>query len=166
MDLQGAFYCWEIHIANWDCSRSIHYQSKYTGLIGSTVRGFKFRPEKEFEIATKRQLTHERNLIQPQGGPLTLDDEIDKKFQLYIQQLSQREGVISRSIATSIATVFLERDESLGKIKITGMWAKLLLKRMGFVRREKTSSTVEIQEGDRKEVEYQYLYPIVNAIEK
>ena len=105
-------------------------------------------------------------MIQPQGGPLTLGDEIDKKFQLYIQQLGQGEGVISRSIATSIAPVLLERDESLGKIKITGMWAKLLLKRMGFVRREKTSSTVEIQEGDRKEVEYQYLYPIVNAIEK
>ena len=48
-----------------------------------------------------------------------LDDEIDKKFQLYIQQLSQHGGVISRSIAVSVATILLERDESLGKIKIT-----------------------------------------------
>ena len=37
---------------------------------------------------------------------------------------------------------------------------------MGFVRRAKISSTVEIPEGARKEIEYQYLYQIVNAIEK
>ena len=143
-----------------------HYQSKYTGLNGSTVRGFKFRPEKEFEIATKRQLTNKRNLIQPEGRAFMLGDEIDKKVQLYIQQMSQHESVVSRSIAASVATVLLERDESYGKIKITGTWAKSLLKRMGFVRREKTSSTVEIPEGGRTEVEYQYLYLIVNAIEK
>ena len=95
-----------------------------------------------------------------------LGDEIDKNVQLYIQQLSQRGGVISRSIAVSIATVLLERDKSLGKIKITETLAKSLLKRMGFVRRAKTSSIVEIQEGARKEIEYQYLYQIVNVIEK
>ena len=37
---------------------------------------------------------------------------------------------------------------------------------MGFVRRAKISSTVEIPEGARKEIEYQYLYQIVNATEK
>ena len=95
-----------------------------------------------------------------------LGDEIDKKVQLYIQQLSQRGVVISRSIAVSVATVLLERDESLGKIKITETWAKPLLKRIGFVRRAKTSSTVEIPEGARKEIEYQYLYQIVNTIQK
>ena len=62
--------------------------------------------------------------------------------------MSQRGGVTSRSIA-----------KSLGKIKITETWAKLLLKHMGFVRRAKTSPTVEIPEGARKEIEYQYLHP-------
>ena len=95
-----------------------------------------------------------------------LGDEIDKKAQLYIQQLSQRGVVISRSIAVSVGTVLLGRDESLGKTKITETWAKSLLKRMRFVRRAKTSSTVEIPEAGRKEIEYQYLYQIVNAIEK
>ena len=80
--------------------------------------------------------------------------------------MSQRGGVISRNIAVSVATVLLERDEPLGKIKITETWAKSLLKRMGFVRRAKTSSTVEIPEGARKEIEYQYLYQIVNVVEK
>ena len=37
---------------------------------------------------------------------------------------------------------------------------------MGFVRRAKASSTVEIPEGVRKEIKYQYLYQFVNAIEK
>ena len=60
----------------------------------------------------------------------------------------------------------MERDESLGKIKITGTWAKSLMKRMGFVRRAKISLTLEIPEGTRKEIEYQHLYQIVNAIEK
>ena len=46
-----------------------------------------------------------------------LGDKIDKKVQLYIQQMTQRGGVISRSIAASVTTVLLERDESLGKIK-------------------------------------------------
>ena len=89
-----------------------------------------------------------------------------KKVQLYIQQLSQRGGVISRITTVSVATVLLERDESIDKIKITETWAKSLLKRMGFVRKAKTSLTVEILEGARKKIEYQYLYQIVNAIEK
>ena len=64
-----------------------------------------------------------------------LGDEIDQKVQLYIKQVSNRQGVISRSIAISVAKVLLERDESFGKIKITETWPKSLLKRMGYVRR-------------------------------
>ena len=52
------------------------------------------------------------------------------------------------------------RNESFDKIKITETWAKSLLKRMGYVRRTKTSSTVEILDGARKEIEYQYLHDI------
>ena len=48
-----------------------------------------------------------------------LGDEIDQKVQLYIKQVSNRGGVISRNIAISVAKVLLERDESFGKIKIT-----------------------------------------------
>ena len=95
-----------------------------------------------------------------------LGDEIDKKVQLYIQQLIQRGDVILRSIAVSVATDLLEWDEFFGKIKITETWAKSLLKLMGFVRRAKTSWTVETPEDASKEIEYQYLYQIVNAIEK
>ena len=95
-----------------------------------------------------------------------LGDEIDKQVQLYIEQVSKRGGVISRSIVVSVANVLLERDEIFGKIKITETWAKSLLKRMGYVRRAKTSSTVEIPEGAQKEIEYQYLYEIVSAKEK
>ena len=91
-------------------------------------------------------------MIQPQGRPLMLGDEIYKKVQLYSQQLSQRRGVISRSIAVSLATVLLEKGKSLGKIKITETWAESLLKHMGFVRMAKTSSTVEIPEGARKKL--------------
>lgn len=37
---------------------------------------------------------------------------------------------------------------------------------MGFVRRAKTLSTVETPQDASREIEYQYLYQIVNAIEK
>ena len=50
------------------------------------------------------------------------------------------------------------RNESFDKIKITETWAKSLLKCTGYVRRTKTSSTVEILDGARKEIEYQYLF--------
>ena len=92
--------------------------------------------------------------------------KLTKKVLLYIQQVSQRGGIISRRIAVSAAKVLLERDESLGKIKVTETWAKSLLRRMGYVRRAKMLSTVEIPERVRKEIEYQYLYQIVSAIEK
>ena len=66
-----------------------------------------------------------------------LGDEIDQKLQLYIKHVGKRRGVISRSIAVSEAKVLLERDESFGKIKITGTWTKSLLKCMGYTRRAK-----------------------------
>ena len=131
------------------------------------MRGFKKRVEKELEIATKNKSNPREKLpMQVQGRPLMLGDEIDQKVQLYIKQVSKRGGVISRSIAISVAKVLLERDESFGKIKTAETWAKSLLKRTGYVRRAKTSPTVDIPDGARKEIEYQYLYDIVSAVEK
>ena len=73
---------------------------------------------------------------------------------------------ISRSIVISAVKVLWKRDESFGKIKITETWTKSLLKCMGSVRRAKTSLIFEIPDGVRKEIEYQYLYVIVSAVEK
>ena len=113
--------CWKIRASQNGTAAAVrHYQSKYASLNESIVRGFKSCVEKELEIATKKKIDPREKLsIQPQGIPLMLGDEIDEKVQLYIQQLSQREGVISRSIAVSVATVLLGRDESLGKKKVT-----------------------------------------------
>ena len=41
-----------------------------------------------------------------------------------------------------------------------------MLKRTRYVKRAKTSSTVEIPDGAKKEIEYQYLHDIVSALEK
>ena len=41
-----------------------------------------------------------------------------------------------------------------------------MLKRTRYVKRAKTSSTVEICDGAKKEIEYQYLDDIVSALEK
>ena len=54
------------------------------------MKGFKFRVEKNLEIVTKKKTDPREKLsIQPQDRPPTLGDEIDKKVQHYIQQLSQ-----------------------------------------------------------------------------
>ena len=54
-------------------------------------------------------------------------------MQLYIKQVDKHGGIISRSIAISVAKVLLERGKSFGMIKITERWVKSLPKRMGML---------------------------------
>ena len=57
-----------------------------------------------------------------QNGTEAVARHYQSKYAGHIEstvRLSQRGGIISRNIAVSVATVLLEKDESLGKIKIT-----------------------------------------------
>ena len=144
-----------------------HYKNKYDKLNESTVRGFKSRVEEDLKKATKNKV-QPSNLIatEPRGRPPMLG-EIDEKVQTYIHHLSKRGGLISRAIAVSTAKALIQRDPNYcNNLEITESWAQSLFRRMGFVRRIKTSSKVEIPEGARKEIEFQFLQEIVRAKER
>ena len=55
----------------------------------------------------------------------------------------------------------------VGNIDVdSSSWAKSLFKRMGFVRRMKTSSKVSIPDGAWKEIEFLFHHEIVSLIEE
>jgi len=77
------------------------------------------------------------------GRPLMLG-EIDKMVQTYINAVSSSGGLVTRTLANATAKALKTRYLKLvGNIDVdSSSWAKSLFKRMGFVRRMKTSSKV------------------------
>ena len=88
--------------------------------------------------------------------------------QTYIIQLSNRGGVVNRAIANATAQALLTRYSNLaGEIDVSSSsWAQSLFRRMGFEKRRKTSSAVDIPDSARKEIEYLFLHDIVDTVEK
>ena len=67
--------------------------------------------------------------------------------------MSNRGAVITWSIANS--ALMRKYPGIVGDIDIdSSTWAQSLFRRMGFVKRRKTSSKVDIPEAARKEIEY------------
>jgi len=98
------------------------------------------------------------------GRPLLL-----RKFDaMYIRAMSNRGAVITWSIANSAAGALIKKYPGVvGEINLDySSWAQSLFRRMGFTRRRKNTSKVDIPEAARKEIEYLFLYEIVNKVEK
>ena len=85
------------------------------------------------------------------GHPLMLG-EIDQMVQTYIKAVSSRGGLVTRTLANAAAKAFMARYPNLvGNIDVdSSSWAESLYKRMGFVRRMKTSSEVSIPDAQGK----------------
>ena len=85
------------------------------------------------------------------GRPLLLGD-IDQMVQTYIKSVSLRGGLIMSTLANAAAKGLMARyPNMITNIDIhSSSWAKSLFRRMGFVRRMKTSSKVTIPDGARK----------------
>ena len=94
--------------------------------------------------------------------------QIDQMVQTYIKAVSSRGGLVTRTLANSAAKALMARYLNLvGNIDVdSSSWAKSLFKRMGFVRRIKTSSKVSIPDGARKEIEFLFHHEIVSLIEE
>ena len=105
--------------------------------------------------------------LKPQGRQLLLG-ELDGLVQQYILAASNRGNVISRNIAVSAAKVIMERYPRLiGSVDIeSSHWAQSLFRRMGFRRRQATTSKLEIPEGALKEIKMLFHHDIVTKIEK
>ena len=80
--------------------------------------------------------------------------EIDQMVQTYINAVSSRGGLVTRTLANAAAKALMARYPNfVGNIDIdSSSWAKSLFKRMGFVRRMKISSKVSIPDGARKDI--------------
>ena len=94
--------------------------------------------------------------------------EIDQMVQTYIKAVSSRGDLVTRTLANAAAKALMARYPNLvGNIDVdSSSWAKSLFKRMGFVRRMKTSSKVSIPDGARKEIEFLFHHEIVSLIEE
>ena len=88
--------------------------------------------------------------------------------QTYMKQLRNPGGIVNRAIANATAQAPLTRYPNLvGKINVSSSsWAQSLFRRMGFKKRRKTSSSVDIPDSARKEIEYLFLHDIVDTVKK
>ena len=73
-----------------------------------------------------------------------------------------------KSIANATARALIQRfPQAVGNIDLESTaWARSLFKRMGFVKRRKTSSKVEIPDAARKEIEFLFHHEIITYVEK
>ena len=131
------------------------FRSRFPGLKESNIRSFKARVVKEVKEASKEKRAVVQSLPKYSlrtGRPLMLG-EIDQMVQTYINAVSSRGGLVTRTLANAAAKALMARYPNLvGNIDVdSSSWAKSLFKRMGFVRRMKASSKVSIPDGARKE---------------
>ena len=146
-----------------------HFKNDFPDLNESTARGFKKRVEDDLKLGARTGIDPLQAIpryTEPTGRPPMLG-ALDKQVQSYLRSVSDRGGAISRTVAVSVAKTLIKRyPKVVGKVEVTETWAQSLLRRMGFVRRAKTSAKVEIPEGARKEIEYQFLHQVVSMIER
>ena len=89
--------------------------------------------------------------------------QLDSMVQTYLIAQSQRGCVINTSIANATARALIQRfPQAVANIDLESTaLARSLFKRMGFVKRGKTSSKVEIPDAIRKEIESLFHHEIV-----
>eukprot|EP00794_Sanderia_malayensis_P006691 gene6691-7447_t len=146
------------------------YKSQFKNLNEITVREFKKRAENELKKARKENRPSPKEIPKysiPTGRPLLLG-ELDAMVQSYLRACSQRGAVTSSCVAISTAKALIQKyPDTVGDIDIeSSTWAQSLFRRMGFVKRMKTSAKVDIPDGARKEIEYLFHNEIVTTIEK
>ena len=116
----------------------------------STIRSFKTRAIKEIKDASKEQSL--KKYSKPTGRPVLLG-ELDVMVQSYIKAVSSRSALVNSSLAIAAGKALIQKyPNAVGNIDIdSSSWAKSLFKRMGYVRRMKTSSKVKIPDGARRD---------------
>ena len=146
------------------------FQAEFPHLNESTVREFKkkYNPEIANAAKKKREVANIIPRYSSQTGRPLLLGELDNMVQTYIIHLSNRGGVVNRAIANATAQALLIRYSYLvGEIDVSSSsWAQSLFRRMGFKKRRKTSSAVDIPGSAGKEIEYLFLHDIVDTVEK
>ena len=146
------------------------FKSQFPTLKESTVRSFRTKVEAELKKALKEKREPSKTIAKyssPTGRPLMLG-QLDSMVQTYILAQSNRGCVINTSIANATARALTKKyPQAIGNIGFeSSSWARSLFHRMGFVKRRKTSSKVEIPDAARKEIEFLFHHEIVSYVEK
>ena len=99
-----------------------------------------------------------------QGRPFLLPDELDHKVQVYLKDLRKRGLPINSAVVVAAAegilmnknaTLVSKNGEGGIKVKLTDDWAKLLLKRMGCVKRKACSKAkVDVERYEQLKDEF------------
>ena len=94
--------------------------------------------------------------------------QLDSRVQTYLIAQSQRDCLINTSIANATARALIQIFlQAVGNIDLESTaWAPSLFKRMGYVKRRKTSSKLEIPDAARKEIEFLFYHEIDTYVEK
>ena len=143
------------------------FNLEFPRLSESTARSFKKKYYEQLRERSKEELDKSQTIprySQKTGRPLLLG-ELDEMVRKYLLTLSKRGGVINTTVAN--ATLMSKYPRVVGQIDVdSSRWAKSLFLRMNFVKRQKTSSKVDIPDGARKEIEFLFLHEIVSIVEK
>ena len=129
---------------------------KFSGLKESTIHSFKTRVIKKIKDASKKQREVKQLMkkhSKPTNRPLLLG-ELDEMVQSYIKAVDSRGALMNSSLAITAGEALVQKyPYAVGNID-SSSWARSIFKRMGCVRRIKTSSKVKIPDGTRPEIEF------------
>ena len=135
----------------------------------STIRSSKTRVIKEIKDASKeqREVTQSLKKYSKPTGPLLLG-ELDAMVQSYIKAVSSHGTLANSSLSVASGKALIQKcRDAVGNIDIdSSSWTKSLFKRMGYVRRMKTSSKVKVPDGARHEIKFLFHYEIVTRIKE
>ena len=107
-----------------------------------TVRTFA-KKYKNMKLAAKGKME-----ILKRGGPLLLG-KVDEMVRSYLSATRHRGGLVSRSIAIATAKALIKQNPrfNLDHAVFEKSWTKSIFFRMGYVRRAKATSKVQIPEA-------------------
>ena len=143
------------------------FRKERLNLNESTVRTFASKYKDELKLAAQEKRAPKRKMeIQKRGRPLLLG-KVDEMVRSYLSATRHRGGLVSRSIAIATAKALIKRNPqfNLDHAVFGNSWAKSLFFRMGYVRRAKTTSKVQIPEAVQKEAELIFQHKIAKLFE-
>ena len=144
------------------------WKKDYPQVNESTMRGFKKRYEAQINEERQKKRSPKKVIVNKlRGPPCLLGDKIDPLVQSYLKARRCKGGVVNTTVAIATAKALTERYPLLGKshLELGRSWAQSLFRRLGFVRRMKTTGKVRIPVGAQREAELKFLHQIVNYVE-
>ena len=143
------------------------FRKERLNLNKSTVRIFASKYKDELKLAAQEKRAPKRKMeIQKRGRPLLLG-KVDEIVRSYLSATRYRGGLVSRSIAIATAKALIKRNPQfdLDHVVFGNSWAKSLFFRMGYVRRAKTTSKVQIPKAVQNEAELIFQHEIAKIVE-